>query len=236
MHDGHEVAAAPRRRLSRKARWVAALAVTAGTGGAVAAGVGIAQAGAATTATSGSCPNVELDFSRGSTEAPGLGIVGTPLYASLRADLPGKSVGVWSNPYGAALNQSTAGPGATDLSEHVIAEAAACPGTTFVLGGYSQGASVIDIALGIPTALGSGQTIPTSLAPRIAAILTFGNPLRLFGQTIGRDSSVYGPKNDDFCNAGDPVCANGSNFFAHLLYGFNGDTSQAAQYAAAKIG
>jgi cutinase len=237
MEVQHQATRSPRRFGVGK-RWVAALAVTLGAGAATAAGLGVAQAGASTmrAAPAGGCPDVELAFSRGSTELPGLGIVGTPLLAELRADLPGKSVGSWANPYGASITQLTAGPGATDLSQHIISEAAACPNTQFVLGGYSQGASVIDISIGIPTLLGVGEHIPTSLASRIPAILTFGNPLKLFGQTIEGDSpNLWGPKNDNFCNLGDPVCANGLDILAHLQYGFNGDTNKAAAFAAQKI-
>ncbi|KAG2523857.1 hypothetical protein JM18_005603 [Phytophthora kernoviae] len=80
-----------------------------------------------------------------------------------------------------------------------------CPDTVFVLGGYSQGASVIDISIGIQTMLGSGNTIPNSLSSRIMAIVTFGNPLKLFGQTIKSAISTYGSRAIEFCNLGDPV-------------------------------
>ncbi|KAE9263410.1 hypothetical protein PF008_g32371, partial [Phytophthora fragariae] len=52
----------------------------------------------------------------------------------------------------------SAGPGATDMTNHVVSVAKECPNTVFVLGGYSQGASVT-------ATLGSGGTIPENLAP-----------------------------------------------------------------------
>jgi cutinase len=121
------------------------------------------------------------------------------------------------------------------MSNHIIAMAAQCPSTMFVIGGYSQGASVTDIAMGIQTVLGVGTTIPAALAARILAVVVFGNPLRLTGQTIAAASPLYGAKADEFCNLGDPVCGNGVNIAAHLAYGTNGDAAQGAQFAFSRV-
>jgi cutinase len=186
-------------------------------------------------ASAASCSDVDVVFARGSGELPGLGITGGPFVNSLRADLAGRSVSSYAVNYGAALDQSTAGAGATDMTNHVTSVAAQCANTTFVLGGYSQGASVTDISIGIPTLLGTGRTIPTNLAPRVKAVVVFGNPLALFGQHIPTASPLYGSKAKEFCNVGDPVCANGADITAHLLYGSNGATTSGAQFAAGKV-
>lgn len=191
--------------------------------------------GSSGTSTPAGCAAVEVVFARGSGELPGLGITGGPFVTSLTADLAGTSVNSYAVNYAADLAQTSAGPGATDMSNHVTSVAAKCPNTKFVLGGYSQGASVTDIAIGIPTLLGSGTTIPTSLAPRVAAVVVFGNPLALYGQHIPTASALYGPKSQEFCAAGDPVCANGVNGAAHLTYPTNGMTTQAAAFAASKV-
>jgi cutinase len=137
--------------------------------------------------------------------------------------------------YAADAAQDSAGPGATDMSDHIISMAAQCPDTRFIIGGYSQGASVTDIALGIQTVLGTGTAIPASIDPRVAAIVTFGNPLRQTGQTIASASPANASKSDDFCNQGDPVCANGINILEHVAYATNGDATQGAQFAANKV-
>lgn len=214
--------------------------VVAGGASAQAAGAPHAQAARAAAAPAAltpaaACPDVEVVFARGSGELPGLGIVGTPFAGALASDLPGKTVEDYAVNYAADLAQTSAGPGATDMSNHIIAVAAQCSSTKFVIGGYSQGASVTDIAVGIPTILGTGTTIPSALAPRIAAVVTFGNPLLLTGTTPAKASPVYAPKWDDFCALGDPVCGNGINVLAHLSYPTNGDTTSGAQYAAAKV-
>ncbi|MCK9902357.1 cutinase family protein [Frankia sp. Cpl3] len=95
---------------------------------------------------------MDIDFARGSGESPGLGITGTPFVNSLRQNLTGKSVSSYAVNYAADVAQTSAGPGATDMTRHVVSVAASCPNTTFLLGGYSQGASVTDISIGIPTA------------------------------------------------------------------------------------
>jgi cutinase len=208
----------------RRAVFAAVVAATSLTG--------VALAAAPATAA---CADVEVVFARGTIEAPGLGIVGTPLVSAIKSALPGKSVNSYAVDYAADVAQTSAGSGATDMSNHVKSVAASCSNTAFVLGGYSQGASVTDIAIGIPTVLGAGGAIPTDLAPRVKAIVVFGNPLRLFGQTINTASSLYGAKALDTCADGDPVCGNGVNVLAHLTYAFDGSTTTAAQFAASKI-
>ncbi|KAL3663388.1 hypothetical protein V7S43_011793 [Phytophthora oleae] len=185
--------------------------------------------------TSAECSDVHIVFARGSGEMPGLGICGTPLVSGLKSDLAGLSVSSYAVNYLASVSQTSAGPGATDMTNHVTSVAQQCPNTVFVLGGYSQGASVTDISIGIKTMLGVGSSIPESLAPRIKAIVTFGNPLKLMGQTIKSSSQLYGSKAIEFCNLGDPVCANGFNTMAHITYPMDGSVTKAAQQAAALV-
>jgi cutinase len=216
----------PRKRLAA----VFAAAALAATGTALAGAPARAASTAATT-----CSAVDVVFARGSGELPGLGITGSPFVSALTSDLAGTSVSSYAVNYGAALDQSTAGAGATDLTNHVTSVAASCPNTRFVLGGYSQGASVTDIALGIPTLLGTGNVIPTALAGRVAAVVVFGNPLALYGEHIPTASALYGAKAKEFCNLGDPVCGNGANILAHLTYGTDGSATSGAAFAAAEV-
>lgn len=148
-----------RRRGSRRARWTAATVAAA-------------------------CADVDISFARGTGELPGLGVVGSPFTEAVADNLPGRTVTTYAVDYSADYAQAGDGAGATDMSEHVVALAAECPDTLFVIGGYSQRATVTDIAAGIKTSLGSGTAIPTSLAPRVAAVVTFGNPIHLTDQDI----------------------------------------------------
>ncbi|KAF1781478.1 Alpha/Beta hydrolase fold [Phytophthora cactorum] len=185
------------------------------------------------TLVSAECSDVHVVFARGSGETAGLGICGEPLVSGITSNLSGLSVSSYAVNYLASMDQTSAGPGATDMTNHVVSVAQECPNTVFVLGGYSQGGSVTDISIGIQTMLGSGEAIPETLAPRIKAIVTFGNPLKLMGQTIESSSSTYGSKAIEFCNTGDPVCGNGFNTMAHLTYATDGSVTTAAQKAAA---
>ncbi|MHC3470759.1 cutinase family protein [Streptomyces sp. 7R007] len=186
-------------------------------------------------ASAAPCSDVEVVFARGTGEAPGLGITGTPLVSDIKSGLPGKTVSSYAVAYAANFSQTSAGPGATDMTRRVTSVAAECPNTSFVLGGYSQGGSVTDIALGIRTQLGTGRAIPTDLANRVKAVVVFGNPLRLSGRTITSASDAFGPKAVEFCNTGDPVCGNGSNGAAHLTYHLNGSVERGAKFAVDRI-
>ncbi|SQE00345.1 Cutinase [Parafrankia sp. Ea1.12] len=186
-------------------------------------------------AQAATCSDVEVVFARGSGELPGLGITGGPFVNAVKQNLPGKTVASYAVNYAADYAQTSAGPGATDMTRHVKATAAACPNTKFVLGGYSQGASVTDISIGIPTFLDLGETIPKELAPRVAAVVVFGNPLALTAGKITTASPLYGPKAKEYCNLGDPVCASGFNFFAHIMYGFDGSAADGGKFAASKV-
>ncbi|MEU4244779.1 cutinase family protein [Actinoplanes sp. NPDC026619] len=182
------------------------------------------------------CSDVELVFARGTGEPQGLGIVGQPLARALATELPGRTVGSFAVVYAAASNQSSAGPGATNMSQHITQVAQACPDTQFVIGGYSQGATVTDIAMGIKGVGTAGQAIPADLTARVAAVVVYGNPLGLQRKTIAQASPAFGAKAKEFCNTGDPVCGNGNNFAAHLAYPRNGTVQQGAQFAAGQFG
>lgn len=182
------------------------------------------------------CPDVDVVFARGTNEPAGLGEPGSAFAASLAADLPGWDVTAYAVQYPASIDQLSAGAGAEDMSRHVIAVAAQCPDTLFVIGGYSQGATVTDKAVGIDTGVPYlGTEIPSSLVPRVAAVATFGNPLWLTGRDPETASPAYTGKWIDFCATGDPVCANGIDPVAHLSYVSSGYTAAAAVFAATRV-
>lgn len=182
------------------------------------------------------CPDVELVFARGTGEAPGLGIVGRPLERALAAELPGRTVVATAVDYAALSSQASAGPGSGDMVAKVRARAAACPGTQLVLGGYSQGATVTDLALGIRTGAAAGTALPDDLTARVAAVVVYGNPLGLTRRTIAQAAPTFATRAVEYCNAGDPVCEpGGARFSAHLTYATNGTVADGARFAAARV-
>ncbi|WP_432545622.1 cutinase family protein [Kineococcus sp. SYSU DK004] len=208
-----------------------ALVAAAVTGGALLAAA--APAAAAPTA----CSDVEVVFARGTGETPGLGITGGPFVRALTSELSDRTVTSHAVDYAANSSQTSAGPGATAMSARVREVAAACPSTVFVLGGYSQGATVTDIAVGIRTGTTTGTPVPAELAGRVAAVVVFGNPLGLSGRTIATASTTYGPKSKDYCNSSDSVCGSApkTGTGGHLSYASNGSTTDGARFAAGLV-
>jgi cutinase len=187
-------------------------------------------------AASAACPDVEVVFARGTDEPPGIGKVGTAFVSALRSQVPGSSVQSYGVKYPANDNFLAAANGANDASGHIQSMASQCPATKLVLGGYSQGAAVIDIVTAAPIgALGFKQPLPAAVADHVAAVAVFGNPSSRLGQPLTTLSPQYGSKTIDLCDAGDPICTDGQSWPAHLAYVQTGMTSQAAQFTAARL-
>jgi cutinase len=76
-----------------------------------------------------------------------------------------------------------------------------CPNTKIVLGGYSQGASVIDIVAGVPIGgINWGSLLPPEYANNVAAVVTFGNVADRAGGSLPVQSARLGSKAIDLCN------------------------------------
>jgi cutinase len=178
------------------------------------------------------CPDVEVVFGRGTNQPPGLGEVGEAFVDSLRAQAGGKSIGAYAVNYPASNDFPNSVPaGARDASTHVQSMAASCPNTRLVLGGYSQGATVTDVISG---------TMPPAVANHVAAVALFGNPKSAFADTLSSGplpaiSPRYVPKTIDLCVPDDPLCSDGKNFVAHILYVQTGMTNQAATFVASRV-
>jgi cutinase len=183
-------------------------------------------------AFAGPCPDVEVVFARGTNEPPGVGGVGQAFIDSLRSRVGGRSVGVYAVNYPATddfVGSSSAGAG--DAGGHVRSMVANCPNTRMVLGGYSQGAGVIDMTT---------EQLPPQIASHVAAVAVFGNPESNFARTLGGGrlptiSPLYRPKTIDLCVPDDPICSEGRNPTAHVLYVQSGMTNQAAAFAADRL-
>lgn len=179
------------------------------------------------------CAAVDVVVARGTNEPGYLGsAVGDPLYAQLQRRLPMSLNGYRVNYPADLTNVLSVGDGSGDLVAHLSNEAVACPGQRFVLVGYSQGAVVVHTALGtgITGALPGAVRMNGALGSRVAAILLFGDPLRLAGSGV---PGQYAARTANYCMPGDPVCANGLNPAAHVAYG--GDFVAAADFTADRL-
>lgn len=218
-------------RGARTVRWALAMAAS----GALAA-AGLFGLTPPSAHASEACSDVEVVFARGTAEPAGVGLVGQAFVDDLRAALTDRTVSVYAVNYPASYDFMRATNGATDASMHVQATAAACPDTSIVLGGFSQGAAVIDGITADPGALfGLGQPMPADVANHVAAVAVLGNPLNRFGGPLTALSPLYGAKTIDLCNGADPVCSNGDDRSAHSLYVQTGLASQAADFVAQRL-
>jgi cutinase len=183
---------------------------------------------------SASCPGVEVVFARGTDEPPGVGKVGGAFVSALREQTR-KSVGAYAVNYPANKDFLAATNGANDASTHLQQMAVNCPGTKLVLGGYSQGAAVVDIVTAAPVSgLGYHQPLPPQAADHVAAVALFGNPSGRAGQLMSALSPNFEDKTIDLCNPGDPICSGGMQWSSHLSY-VPGLTNRAANFVAGRI-
>jgi cutinase len=209
------------------------------------------------------CPDIEVSFARGTGDPPGVGLVGQAFVDSLRSKVGGRSVGLYAINYAATMNFLLAADGAHDGNNHVQYMIANCPATRLVLGGFSQGAAVIDIMAGVTPGLGAipglaaipgvgaipgldaipglnggavAAPLPPEAADHVAAVAVFGNPFAKIMGPLTALSPVYGGRTIDLCNANDPICGAGDldNRAAHHQY-VPGMTDQAATFVAGLV-
>jgi cutinase len=96
------------------------------------------------------CSDIEVIFARGTNDAPGLGRPGQAFADGLSSRLGGRTVSTYAVNYPASYDFLAAADGATDAANRIATLASSCPSTRVVLGGYSQGAAVVDMLAGIP--------------------------------------------------------------------------------------
>jgi cutinase len=186
------------------------------------------------------CSDVEIVFARGTNEPPGVGRVGQALVDTLQPQLGGRSLGAYAVNYPATYDFLAAAGGAADATAHIAAMAQQCPSTRIVLGGYSQGAAVVDMLAGVPPLgnkvgeVGSAPPLPSSAAGNVAAVAVFGNPSTKFGNPVSA-SPLFAGKAIDLCSDGDPICSHGRNPFAHAHYESSDYPTQAANFVAGLV-
>ncbi len=204
-----------------------------GAAGLVLAGTVLSVPLGAGVATADQCPDVQVIFARGTNEPAGLGFTGQVFANALTAKLPGKAVVVSPVNYPATDDYvRSAAVGADDDRAQIQSTVATCPDTDLVLGGYSQGAAVTELAT---------SALPTQVADHVAAVVLFGKPASEFskmlagGAALPTTGPLYVAKTLDLCIPDDPICSPGSNVIAHMSYITSGMTEQAALFAAGKI-
>jgi cutinase len=177
------------------------------------------------------CPDAEVVFARGTGEPVGPGGPGQAFFDSLTSQLPGKTVNLYPVDYPSTNDYvNSAHAGADDAVAHVQGTAASCPMTKIVLGGYSQGAGVMDM---------TSHRLSPQVANRVAAVALFGNPQSSYAKSLSNSQIPaidpgYSPKTIDICLPNDNICAEGGSIIAHLGY-VPDATDQAATFVAHKL-
>lgn len=177
------------------------------------------------------CSDIEVVFARGTDEPAGIGVVGEALVDTLRPMVKGKSISTYAVKYPATWDFLEVAAGANDASKRIQSTVAKCPDTKIVLGGYSQGAAVMDVVTTSPIAgLGYTSPLPAAVIPHVAAVAVFGNPSARVGRPLTTLSPDFGPRTADLCNTNDPICSTGRDFDAHVEYEESGLVKLAAQW------
>ncbi len=186
---------------------------------------------------SADCPDIEVVFARGTDDTPGLGAVGGAFVNALQSKVGGRSVGSYAVNYPASFDFLAAAGGANDASAHVQYMMGACPNTKLVLGGYSQGAAVMDVIAAVPIpAVGFDNPLPPNAPDFVPAVAVFGNPSAKLGLPLTM-SPVWGGRSIDLCNGGDPICqTDGQSVPAHRPPAYTGGlVNSAADFVAGRV-
>lgn len=217
-------------------RQVSALAGIAAVTAAAALGTIATPIAMPSAAATPDCPDIEVVFARGTDEPAGIGNVGKAFVDTLRPMVKGSTIGTYAVKYPASWDFMKAAAGATDMSKRVQATAARCPKTKIVMGGYSQGAAVVDVVATSPIAgLGYSAPLPAAVVPRVASVVVFGNPSARLGQPLTRMSPDFGARTADLCNTNDPICSLGRDWNAHITYPKSGLIKLAAQWVTRHV-
>jgi cutinase len=190
----------------------------------------------AAVASADDCPDAEVVFARGTDEPPGMGRVGDALVDSLRQQTDGLNIRAYAVNYKATITQRHGGDGAKDAISHIKSTVSSCPITKIVLGGYSQGASVVNIVAGF-SGINWGDPLPPEYMKNIAAVATFGNVADRTDGPPPTQNSPLSAKAIDLCNPSDPICHAGpGNAWSGHTQGYVPEyTDQAAAFVAAAL-
>jgi len=152
------------------------------------------------------CAKFEVIVARGTSEPGDLGmIIGDPLVARIKRDLPQETVRGYPVQYPAATTGLDIG--VADIQKRLEQQAKECPDEKFALAGYSQGGRVVTLA---------AAKLSEDLAPKVLAVVLYG---------AGNGTAIKGPLKDRTlanCAPGDPACPNAGKGAGHVSYNDQG--------------
>ncbi|KAF2434965.1 alpha/beta-hydrolase [Tothia fuscella] len=125
----------------------------------------------------GDCSPLEIVYARATLEAQGLGVLGGPLLAAVKREVPGATA--YAVRYPASGGDASPIKGIEDVLRYFETKPKACPQQKYVLSGYSQGAVVMHRA--------APKIEKAILKDRVIATATFGDG----GQQATKEKPVY---------------------------------------------
>lgn len=180
-------------------------------------------------------------FARGTGEPAGLGVVGQAFVEAVAQRLDGRTLNAYAVNYPADFDFLAADEGADDAAARIAAVSSRCQDTKVVLGGYSQGAAVIDMLADVGPLgpkigeIGSAPPLAAPFADTVSAVAVFGNPADRFGTPLS-DTGSFAGKAIDLCNSADPICSpEGDTMKAHEEYQFAPSDQVAADFVIARL-
>ncbi len=240
----------PRRRLLGLLAVVTASGITAAT-----VFVMSNQASAVSAPSGAGCADVHVITARASGERPGEGITATMVSRIVNASDQTVSRASVDYPATLANYARSSAQGVTELKAQLTAQAQQCPDQKIVLAGYSQGAHVVLDVLGGGGGGVLGAATPpiaASIANRVTAVATFGDPRHVAGQPFGLGTATrdgrfprsaaqlrvlagFADRIQTFCDARDTFCDSGASTIVHLTY-MNRHKDAAADFVLDKVG
>ncbi|CRK26664.1 hypothetical protein BN1708_014630 [Verticillium longisporum] len=199
------------------------------------------------------CAPVNIIVARGSTEQPGVGLMGS-ISSAAAQQIPGAVVTPLDYP--AQLNPypPSVAAGVVSMTDLLTQQTAACPQTRLVVMGYSQGAHVaLDTLCGSSlNGFTPSAAQASAVGASIAAVILAGDPTFVPGlpsnrgtsQDAGifqtRDMTQCGDvpaKTLSFCDTNDRFCAGGDSIPVHLSYFGNAAyVAEAVEFVVASVG
>jgi len=165
------------------------------------------------------CAAFEIIVARGTSEPGDLGmVIGDPLVARIKRDMPKENVRGYPVQYPAARTGIEIG--VSDVQKRLEQQVKDCPNEKFALAGYSQGGRVVTMAT---------AKLPPELAQKVLAVVLYG---------AGNGTAIQGLLKDRTlanCAPGDPACPNAGTGPGHVSYNDQGTIwhDRASKYVVA---
>lgn len=200
------------------------------------------------------CSEVNIISARGTGEPSSGSLLLGPLERSIGSSIDQPSTITQLDYPASAAIFSSASTGVENLVELLNSAAAACPGQSNVVLGYSQGGGVVGDTLIDPGDRNFGSGAPAlspEAAASVAAVVLFGDMSFTAGEPFNRGTfdegtsgvvpraqgalAEFEDRTQSYCNARDFACQNGGSIISHISYLTDGSQDEATDFVAGQL-